>query len=150
MPSLTFPDLETKQIVMLMKELGVNLEEKNLLNPTSEIMWPLYETVAQNLLGISRYGLCCCVATTLPTVKILPNISLESSPIGRFVSMSHNSNKLKNYTFSRFFFQISAEKNSSNPPSTFCASWSIQNCMRNQFVLLPHGGSLGSSCLLLV
>ncbi|KAG6541343.1 hypothetical protein Mapa_017286 [Marchantia paleacea] len=54
MPSLTFPDLETKQIVMLMKELGVNLEEKNLLNPTSEIMWPLYETVAQNLLGISR------------------------------------------------------------------------------------------------
>ncbi|KAL3693639.1 hypothetical protein R1sor_007290 [Riccia sorocarpa] len=54
MPDYAPPELDTKELLLVVGNLGLDFEEKHLLNPTSEVIWPLYEILAQDILGISR------------------------------------------------------------------------------------------------
>ncbi|CAM6103162.1 unnamed protein product [Calypogeia fissa] len=49
-----FPILPVDDIVANVVEMGGSLDEKSLLNPTYEVIWPLYESMAQYVLTLSR------------------------------------------------------------------------------------------------
>ncbi|KAL2634111.1 hypothetical protein R1flu_005590 [Riccia fluitans] len=54
MPVFAPPELDTKQVVKVLADLGVEIEEKHILTPTGEVTWYLYETLAQNMLRVTR------------------------------------------------------------------------------------------------
>ncbi len=53
----SFPILDRREIVAYLLEsgIGLELEEQQLLKPTMEVIWPLYESLVHSLMGISRY-----------------------------------------------------------------------------------------------
>lgn len=51
-----FPILSVEHIVENAVEMGGAVDEKHLLNPTFEVIWPLYESMAQYVLTLSRYA----------------------------------------------------------------------------------------------
>ncbi|XP_024522330.1 probable kinetochore protein NUF2 isoform X2 [Selaginella moellendorffii] len=51
----SFPTLERKEILKCLAQIGVtDLSEENLVKPSREIIWPLYENLVQYLVGIPR------------------------------------------------------------------------------------------------
>ncbi|CAK9210606.1 unnamed protein product [Sphagnum jensenii] len=52
----SFPILDRREIVAYLLEsgIGLELEEQQLLKPTMEVIWPLYESLVHSLMGISR------------------------------------------------------------------------------------------------
>jgi hypothetical protein len=56
----SFPILDRREIVAYLLEsgIGLELEEQQLLKPTMEVIWPLYESLVHSLMGISRYSFC--------------------------------------------------------------------------------------------
>jgi hypothetical protein len=50
----SFPILERKEIVSYLLDAGISLEEQHLVKPSIEAVWPLYENLVLNLMGITR------------------------------------------------------------------------------------------------
>lgn len=50
-----FPILDVEEIVANANEMGGSLDAKSLHNPTYEVIWPVYETMAQYVLQLPRY-----------------------------------------------------------------------------------------------
>lgn len=57
MQQLTFPVLDRKEILSyVLADAGIVLEEQNLVKPSMEAVWPVYENLALNTMGITRYS----------------------------------------------------------------------------------------------
>lgn len=55
MQQFSFPILERKEILSyVLVDAGIALEEQNLVKPTCEVIWPVYENLALNIMGKTR------------------------------------------------------------------------------------------------
>jgi hypothetical protein len=55
MQPFSFPILERKEILSyLLADTGIILEEQQLIKPTMEAVWPVYENLVLNIMGITR------------------------------------------------------------------------------------------------